>query len=245
MYKGSKSQFGYLLMSFTFASSIQHLTMFLIFLYPVQVTIENTTKYLPNEYVAITNNCLYWLLQLQPWIFAMKYIYSGSQCSLEPTILSLSGIKYMNWGGVILYAGCMIVFWCIEMATWSGYTEIPNHFKWDQAPSPLYFTTQLIWVVYTIASTIITIIGIRQILTTLKELKKYNERIKMNSFTLKIHCTVLVLNFLAVFIDAFPYRCFSEKTWLIFDIMLVGADTITQLCICYICWSMGSSAMLN
>jgi hypothetical protein len=74
VYKGSQSQFAYVLMAFTFLDGAQNFANFFIYVigHPVNIYAKQTKKY-----------CFY-LVSLQSWIFGMKYLESAMLCSLSP-----------------------------------------------------------------------------------------------------------------------------------------------------------------
>jgi hypothetical protein len=132
------------------------------------------------------------------------------------------------------------------MATWPGYAEIDGIEIWiKKIEIPIFVSTEVLWVSLNFLSTFFSIFGIRKILNTLQELKKNNPRIKTNKFILILHCVVLVLNLAAVISESLPAKLFTTYQFYLIDIILIATDTITQLCICYICWSMGSSINLR
>ncbi len=56
---------------------------------------------------------------------------------------------------------------------------------------------------------------------------------------------MLAFNLIVVTIVSLPYKVFSDYLWSIISIILVTTDMTTQLCICYICCTMGSSPKLQ
>lgn len=56
---------------------------------------------------------------------------------------------------------------------------------------------------------------------------------------------MLAFNLVAVTAVSLPYKVFSDYLWAIISIILVTTDTITQICICFICCTMGSSPKLQ
>lgn len=109
----------------------------------------------------------------------------------------------------------------------------------------VWFTSKCIWFTLNFFGTLLTFLGIYNILKTLQQLKIYNPRIETNKFTLILHCVVLILNMIAVSFFSVPFCLFHPKQWVIIYATLTGTDTIVQLCICYICWTMGSSPKLR
>ncbi len=74
LYQGSKSNFAYLLTAFVFANALSRLATFIYNFLP------NEILNLPNGYAILTNYYFNWLLSLQPWIFGIKYLWSGVLC---------------------------------------------------------------------------------------------------------------------------------------------------------------------
>ncbi len=155
LYQGSKSNFAYLLTVIAFADAIGQFAAFILYKFP------NETIQEPNGYGVITNNYYYYLLSLQSWIFGMKYLWSGILCSMEKSFISPNCVKYIGWTGGLCYAIFMITCWCISMATFSGYSDITKLIEWvDNIFNPISYLSNIIWGVFNILSTIITIVGI-------------------------------------------------------------------------------------
>ncbi len=79
------------------------------------------------------------------------------------------------------------------MITFPGYSD--TKFKeWDDKIfTPISYFSTIIWGVFNMVSTIVTIVGVYKILHTLHELKKYNPNLKTNYFQLILHALVLTL----------------------------------------------------
>ncbi len=84
VYKGSKSQFAYVLMAFTFLDGAQNFAYFFISIDRHLVLFGDQTLYVVNIYASQTINCCFLMVSLQTWIFGMKYLESAMLCSLSP-----------------------------------------------------------------------------------------------------------------------------------------------------------------
>ncbi len=94
---------------------------------------------------------------------------------MEFTCLSPDCVKYIGWIGGLGYAILMITFWCILMATFPGYYDITKLTEWvEKIYNPISNLSDRIWGVFNILSAIVTFIGIKRIIHTLRELKKYS-----------------------------------------------------------------------
>ncbi len=124
LYQGSKSNFAYLIITFTLANGICRLAYFFLYLYP------NQKVQLPNGYATTINDYFFWLLSLQSWIFGIKYLWSGILCSDESTCLFLDCVKWLGWTGSLCYVIFMITCWCIAMATFPGYNDFAKFKEW-------------------------------------------------------------------------------------------------------------------
>ncbi len=175
LYQGSKSLFAYLLIAFTLGYGFSKLVYFINNLFPKGTVQE------PTGYVFITNYYFYFLLSLQCWIFGNKYLWSGVLCSQEATCLSLNCVKWMGWTGGLCYALLMISCWCILMATFPGYIDLAKLQEWYfNTFSPISQWSSIIWAVFNIVSTMLTIVGIYKIIKTMEELERNNASIKTN-----------------------------------------------------------------
>ena len=84
VYKGSKSQFAYVLMAFTFLDGAQNFAYFFISVYRNPVDVGEQTFHGVNIYAFETAIYCFYLVSLQSWIFGMKYLESAMLCSLTP-----------------------------------------------------------------------------------------------------------------------------------------------------------------
>jgi hypothetical protein len=108
----------------------------------------------------------------------MKYLWSGILCTTEKTFLSPDCVKYIGWTGGLCYAVIMITCWCILMGTFPGYSDTAKLTEWyDNTLLPNLVLSQIIWVVFNVVSTTVTIVGISKIIRTLREIKKCNPNI--------------------------------------------------------------------
>ena len=121
LYQGSKSNFGYILIAFTFLYGFSCLSFFIMFLFPNDKFYQLPHfKKLPNGYAWLTNEYLYNLLSLQSWIFGLNYLQSGILCSHEATCISVDFLKCIGWAGGLCFTAIMIISWCILMTTFPG-----------------------------------------------------------------------------------------------------------------------------
>jgi hypothetical protein len=90
------------------------------------------------------------------------------------------------------------------MVTFPGWTDTKAMEWLDNTYEPIIYLSNIIWGVFNILSTIVTIVGIYKILHTLHQLKKYNSDLKTNYFQLILHALVLTLNLIPVFLYSLP-----------------------------------------
>jgi hypothetical protein len=167
LYQGSKSDFAYLLTAFTIANAFCRLSVF------IESIFTKEEVPLPNGYAYITNYYLNYLLSLQPWIFGMKYFWSGVLCS-EVTYVSPDCIKYFGWTGGLFYVIFMIISWCLLLVTFPGWTDTKEMEWYDDTFNPIIELSLITWAVFNFLSTIVTILAIYKIVHTVQKLKKYN-----------------------------------------------------------------------
>ncbi len=114
------------------------------------------------------------------------------------------------------------------MVTFPGYSDVSKLTEWfDNTFSPIIYLNDMIWRVFNIVSTMVTIVGIYKIVYTLHQLKKYNSHLKTNYFQLTIHALVLTLNLVPVILISLPYKLFTHRIWAIFDIILNVTETVS------------------
>jgi hypothetical protein len=142
----------------------------------------------------------------------MKYWWNGLLCSLKVNYISSECVKYTEWIGGLCYAIFMITCWFISMVTYPGYSNISKLTKWyHNTYGPIGFWSNIIWAVFNILSTLVTIVGIYKIIHTLHQLKKYNPYLKTNYFQLTLHALVLILNLFPVFLFSLPAEWFTFR----------------------------------
>ncbi len=128
-------------------------------------------------------------------------------CSLEESFLSSDCVKWMGWIGGSCFALLIITFWCILMASFPGYSNLAKLQEWYYNTFDQIFEwSSIIWGLFNILSTIVTIVGIYKIMKTMQQLKKSNTSIKTNYLQLTMHALVLTLNLIPVIIDSLPFK---------------------------------------
>ena len=148
---------------------------------------------------------------MQDWIFAIKYFYSGTECSTSPSYFSLRCINHTGWIVGAIYSGFIIISWCILVGTWPGWSvDLTIKSEWIKIFILIYALTDVLYLLLNIVSTWMTIVGIRKILTTLKMLRHNNAQVETNKFTLTLHSIVLTLNALVIIFACLPPHTFSK-----------------------------------
>jgi hypothetical protein len=85
------------------------------------------------------------------------------------------------------------------MITFPGYSDIAKLIEWyENFFDPISYFNTIIWAVFNLLSTIVTIVGIKKMINTLRELKKFNHNLQTNYFQLTLHALVLTLNLVPV-----------------------------------------------
>jgi hypothetical protein len=191
----------------------------------------------------------YFLLSLQSWIFSIKYLDSAIEFSLKKQLFTHHQIKYIYWIGIISFTSTIIALWFLLIVTFPGYYVDGSFDKvnqWNQNTyEPILFCSNMIWLSFNIASTIFTVFAILKIFDTVKELRKTNTKINLNSRTMILHCVVLIFNCFILFFYCVPYSTFSSRQWAAIEVMSAAADLIVQLTICFICLTMGKSITIR
>jgi hypothetical protein len=148
-------------------------------------------------------------------------------CSFELTFISLNFVKFMGWFGGICFVLCMITCWSILMITFPGWNDT-KLIVWNlKTYYPITDWGNIIWAVFNILSTLLTIVGIYKIFKTLQLLKRYNPCLKTNYFQLTLHAFILTLNLIPVMIVCLPSAWLTPHQWAIFNIILIGTDTMS------------------
>jgi hypothetical protein len=67
------------------------------------------------------------------------------------------------------------------MVTFPGFSDIAKLLEWyDFMFDPIVYWSIIIWAVFNMVSTMVTIVGFYKIIRTLREIKEYNPNIKTN-----------------------------------------------------------------
>ncbi len=123
VYKGSKSQFAYALMAFTFLDGAQNFADFFISVYRHPIYVGDQTFHGVNIYAYQTTLYCYYIVSLQLWIFGMKYLESAMLCSLTAPCIPHSKVIYINWTGILIYTLAMLAMFIWSLVTFPGYVN--------------------------------------------------------------------------------------------------------------------------
>ena len=143
----------------------------------------------------------------------------------------------------------MAVCWLILMITFPGFVNegsLDKYNHWISSTfNPIYFLCNIVWALFITISTLLTGIAISKIFQLVKLLQQTNKKFFVNKQTMLFHCTILVLNCLVVIVNSLPYSAFNHLEWTVVGVIVTLVDLMVQLCICFICWTMGSSQQLR
>jgi len=104
--------------------------------------LENRIYYIKNEYVFLTMIYIQYVASVQVWIFAVRYLESAIKCSLTPTKLTVTGVKYIGYFVGSVYLIAMTVILGGELITYPGVIgadgTMTKYFLWfEDVLSPL------------------------------------------------------------------------------------------------------------
>ena len=110
-YHQSKNTFAYILMGLTIMIGVSQIGWAITDSFREEVTIPGgVVDYNQSQYSNSFLCYLYYLLTaLQGWYFAMRYLKSAVECSLQKTCLNPECIKYTGWGVGIAYAASISI----------------------------------------------------------------------------------------------------------------------------------------
>ncbi len=123
VYKGSKSQFAYVLMAFTFLDGAENFASFFISKYRHPILVGDLTFHCINIYANQTETYCYYMVSLQSWIFGMKYLESAMLSSLTPPCIPSFKVKYINCTGILIYTIVMLAMFILSLITFPGYVN--------------------------------------------------------------------------------------------------------------------------
>ena len=83
IWQGSKSAFAYALLAFIFLEGFKFFIRFFIPIIRHLIIVEGETHYAVNFYAYETAGFCDYIVSLQKWIFAFKYLESAIFCSLK------------------------------------------------------------------------------------------------------------------------------------------------------------------
>ena len=98
---------------------------------------------------------------------------------------------------------------------------------------------------FNIVSSLLSILGIIKIRQILNAVNLSNRKVKVKNSALVLHGIAIVLNLLTIILWPFVHRWYTSKDFSLLDISMVATETVLQVSICFICWTLGSSNMLR
>ncbi len=122
----------------------------------------------------------------------MKYLESANLSSLIP-LLTTKQHNTCYWIGICLYCSLLLALYIWTVAT------VPlelnqSYFDWlEQQFQTINFIVHIVWLIFTLLSTFITIYAITTLQKTVKILQESNPNIQFNHFSMLMHGSLLVL----------------------------------------------------
>lgn len=184
-------------------------------------------------------------LGLQWWIFSIQYFKSAISCSYTKSWWTSERIDKLQIVVVIVYLTIIFIttFWLL--VSFPGYIVNGS----PQSYNEWYATTQLYcylvindcWLLINVVSTIITITSLRTIFKTISQLKSNN----VNRWLMVLHGSLMIsTGAIIAAAQYFFYHPNSEAIIIYFESFTI-VDFLTQITVCYICFTMGSDKQLR
>jgi hypothetical protein len=87
------------------------------------IIVEGITYKVTNANSILTVDYTYYLLSIQSWIFAIKYLESALNCSLSTRCLTQRVINVSLWTGIGIYFTSHTVCFIFLIVTFPGYVN--------------------------------------------------------------------------------------------------------------------------
>lgn len=110
-------------MFFTFLDGAQDFATIFISTFTHQINIDGQNLSVMNIYALTTASYTYYLVSLQTWIFAMKYLESAILCSFKRNCMTPLTVRNIRRVGICVYTVAILVMWILMMATCPGYVN--------------------------------------------------------------------------------------------------------------------------
>lgn len=123
IFKGSKSNFAYILIIFTLIDGVQKCAVYFVLAYRRQIYNNGQIIYVVNYYAFSATVYVATFVSLQLWIFAFQYLESASTLSLTTSYCSNRIIRIVFWVGVCVYTIVLLVTWIWKIVTFPGYQQ--------------------------------------------------------------------------------------------------------------------------
>ena len=119
--KGSQSHFAYVLLSFCLLNAIADLIYFVGDTEVIVLTAQGETRTFVNFDLNALNDYFYFLLSIQTWVFAMKYLDSSIYGSFEKSRFSRSTVRIAELVGIVSYIIVLTTCITVLLVTFPGY----------------------------------------------------------------------------------------------------------------------------
>ena len=110
-------------------------------------------------------------------------------------------------------------------------------------PDPLMNIQRGFWLGLNLVSMTIALYSIAKLFVAVKTLQETDAKIDFNKWSMLLHTVFVIFSSLVIMSDV-ATAVFAYQKMLVTEIVIC-VDTILQLIICYICWTMGSSETLK
>jgi hypothetical protein len=225
--KGSQNQFALTLMSFTLLYAFYNI--FGIFVVQGLPTYSPVTTY--------TANYFWYLLYLQSWIFAMKYLTSAVK-SMSKMYFSYQAVNTLKWIGIGLYVFTMVTMYLKDVCSYPGLDDLNAYILWSSTTaSTILRATHWIWLLLNIINTFVTLTSIVILFRQISKLSMNSESIKFNHWSMIIHIVLLLFQLFCVSTYVAPNKWFKNpKMYNAATFMVLLSNFLVQLIISFICY---------
>ena len=254
IHQGSKSCFAYILVSFCMMQGFQDTTCYIFSSLRIEYTSESGNQYFLMSYRSfVVNTACYQFLAVQTWIFAMKYLESSVKMSIQKPLCTERCINIVKWCGICLLICTTWGMMIYQQVTFPGLVNNDSSDEFEEYLNTQFALSSQIqtypWLSMHVLSTIITGYAIYKITMTTRTLKT----VEVNTRTMLLHISMLIIQnlvMMAVILFGAVSFVIDENGYELalfgrFDVPLTYVDALIELIICYICYTMGSSAALR
>jgi uncharacterized membrane protein len=117
----------------------------------------------------------------------------------------------LKYSVIVCYTACLFILCTVDLLSYPGYPSEDYDYWYRTTDRYVYYTSKSLWSFLNLVSGTLAVIGILQIVATVRQLNFSNPTLKQNTQAMILHMTLIALQALVIVLITLPSDIYSAK----------------------------------